>query len=345
MLQAARVEFDQPIEQKATAKHRSPGLDVAKLLAALCVICIHACRSPELAVWTNAARWAVPFFTAAAGYGCIVSYHRQPLPFRHFFVQRFKRLYLPFLVWSVAYIAFKLAKVALLPSLPCDLPGWEILWVGGAYHLWFIPFLIVVSLALYPWMLIGQCSRVGQIACCVGFAIAGLIAGQQAPSDDGNGHFLVLVAQTLPALLWGCSLAWLTLANGSLRIQSWVLLSLLAGSVGLLLWGPRGCYLENVAGLSLFMLVMPTAQPAGQGRLAESASTVLLCRCAALGQVAMGIYYCHLMILKMGEALLAKLRFEISPASDLLLVVITMALSIVVAKTMAAWQPTRWLVA
>ena len=48
------------------------------------------------------------------------------------------------------YLAFKLVKKTLAPEQPNDFGGWEMLIWGGAYHLWFLPFMLLVSLAVFP---------------------------------------------------------------------------------------------------------------------------------------------------------------------------------------------------
>jgi fucose 4-O-acetylase-like acetyltransferase len=327
------------------ATKRSLSLDAAKFLAAVFVICIHACRSPELEQFTHIARMAVPFFAAAAGYGLVRSFQNKPLTPLQFTRQRFTRLYLPFVVWSVAYVLFKLAKLALLPSQPCDLPGWEFLWLGGAYHLWFIPFLMLSSALLYPCLVFGKRSLTTTASCCVFFASTGLLVGYLAPSDDGSGHVLVLIAQALPALFWGFSLGWLTIVNNSLQLRKSWLTGLLCLSLGLLMVGPRGTYLENVTGLLLLILVVQSPSNSTVDASRRRWQARLLAVCASAGQVAMGIYFCHLMILKIGEAVLTKLKFEISPFADLALLLLTIALSTLIAQCLAVRKSTRWLVA
>jgi len=62
---------------------------------------------------------------------------------------RFLRIYVPFLVWSALYLGFKVVKSRFLPDQPNDYPGIEILWTGSFYHLWFMPFILMVSLAAF----------------------------------------------------------------------------------------------------------------------------------------------------------------------------------------------------
>ncbi len=59
------------------------------------------------------------------------------------------RIYVPFLAWSVVYLVFKGAKALLLPGEPNDFPGVEFLWLGSFYHLWFMPFMLLVTLGVF----------------------------------------------------------------------------------------------------------------------------------------------------------------------------------------------------
>ena len=62
---------------------------------------------------------------------------------------RLLRIYVPFLAWSGVYLAFKAVKVRLLPRPAERFPGIEVLWLGSFFHLWFMPFILATTLAVF----------------------------------------------------------------------------------------------------------------------------------------------------------------------------------------------------
>jgi hypothetical protein len=63
------------------------------------------------------------------------------------------------------------------------------------------------------------------------------------------------------------------------------------------------------------------------------------------GQVAMGIYFVHLLFVKTGETLAAKAFLGEFIVVDLSLFIAASILSIAVALMLSRWKSTRWLVA
>ena len=127
-----------------------PGLDLARLAAAYAIVWLHA---PHLAALDGSraiGRFAVPLFVMITILMVFESLGRNPQqrigPYAR---SRFIRLYLPFMAWNGIYIAFKLIKGRLLPGEPNAYPGVEVLWAGACWHLWFLPFILVVSLLAF----------------------------------------------------------------------------------------------------------------------------------------------------------------------------------------------------
>src|SRR5215471_2376240 len=137
-------------ESAPLVRTRLAWFDAARLVAAYSIVWIHTPRSAELAPWTVLGRFAVPFFAAAAVFFVIDGVHRQPQRgFVKYAIGRFQRIYVPFLAWSAIYLAFKVAKGALLPDQSNDFPGLSALWRGTFLHLWFMPFILVTSLVTF----------------------------------------------------------------------------------------------------------------------------------------------------------------------------------------------------
>jgi surface polysaccharide O-acyltransferase-like enzyme len=134
--------------QRAVA--RSAAVDVAKLVAAAAVVWIHVTACDESRAFLPLCRFAVPFFTCAAVYFVL---HKASLgrdsSFLDYSARRARRLYVPFLVWSFLYLAIRLVKQELTGA------GSPIVWTpalllnGTAHHLWFLPFICVVTIAAF----------------------------------------------------------------------------------------------------------------------------------------------------------------------------------------------------
>ena len=126
---------------------RLPQLDAARTIAMFGIIWIHSARSAEMVPTIAKARFAVPFFVAAAVLMILRGFYSKPdRSLIRFTKTRLHRLALPFVAWTIVYLGLKLAKRIVAPDQANDFPGWEILFLGSAYHLWFLPYLIVVSL-------------------------------------------------------------------------------------------------------------------------------------------------------------------------------------------------------
>jgi surface polysaccharide O-acyltransferase-like enzyme len=136
-------------ENGATAS-RAAAVDVAKLAAAAAVVWIHVTACEQSREFLTLCRFAVPFFTAAAAYFVLCkALCDETLSILSYSMQRARRLYLPFLIWGVLYLAVRLAKQVITGS------GSPIVWSpalllnGSTHHLWFLPFVCFLSIAAY----------------------------------------------------------------------------------------------------------------------------------------------------------------------------------------------------
>ncbi len=136
--------------KSAAINSRIAWLDFTRLAAAYSIVWLHTPRSPQLTHWTVLGRFAVPFFTAGAVFFVIDGLRRQPqCTLREYTVNRFRRIYVPFLAWSLIYLVFKAGKKLALPDEPNDFSGIEVLWTGTYWHLWFMPFILLVTLGAF----------------------------------------------------------------------------------------------------------------------------------------------------------------------------------------------------
>lgn len=274
---------------------RFVALDAARFIAACGVIWIHGCQNRATASFADLGRFAVPFFSAAAAFFLVTSLTRRPPPgITAFAWTKIRRLYFPFLVWSVIYIAFKAGGDLIRSAHQPQIPGWEFFVVGGAYHLWFIPYLLAASLAIYGLArIVGRERRWHKPAAVGSYLIGAGLAVYLSTWPIGDSTLSYMLNAT-PALLWGCALAWV-LEDAGGRVSQHKLVSLAAIAVfivcqGLLFGTGRNLFLESAAGMGLLVVGLDSARPR------------LVARLAILGEVALGIYFSHLLFLKIGEA-------------------------------------------
>jgi surface polysaccharide O-acyltransferase-like enzyme len=128
-------------------------IDALRVAAAVAVVSLHVAAEPvvfvrdrsSLAWWTgnlidSAARWCVPIFVMLSG---ALLLPRRGEPTRDFFTRRVRRLAIPLVAWSAAYICFRAWRRG-------GMPGWE--WIGDRllygrpeYHMWYV----FMTLGLY----------------------------------------------------------------------------------------------------------------------------------------------------------------------------------------------------
>lgn len=128
-------------------------IDALRVAAAVAVVFLHVAAEPVVFVkdrsspawWTgnlidSATRWCVPIFVMLSGALLLA---RRGESTRDFFTRRVRRLAIPLVAWSAAYIAFRAWRVG-------SWPRWE--WIGDRllhgrpeYHMWYV----FMTLGLY----------------------------------------------------------------------------------------------------------------------------------------------------------------------------------------------------
>jgi fucose 4-O-acetylase-like acetyltransferase len=137
-------------ENVRAATSRLAAVDVGKLAAAAAVVWIHVTACEQSRALLPLCRFAVPFFTAAAVYFVLQkACSSSNASFTAYTLQRARRLYVPFLIWGLFYLAVRLVKQLVTGS------GSPIVWSpalllnGTTHHLWFLPFVCVASIAVF----------------------------------------------------------------------------------------------------------------------------------------------------------------------------------------------------
>lgn len=333
--EAATLDTPAAVRPPRRAAVRNEALDIARLIGALAIIWIHAAANTS----TVLCRFAVPFFTCVGILFVVEKARRQPLEsWPRWSLARASRLYLPFLAWSAVYVAFKVVKKGLVPEQQNDFGGWEMLIWGGAYHLWFLPFMLLVSVAVFPIASLVRESWPARAALAVASAAATIcIACWPCPAWWPAGDSALCVWNALPAAAAGC--CWGLLARASQATGSRSRRGLCLGGV---------LFVVSMAALAALgrSILLETAAGLGLGLAAVAWPPMTFPRLlVTLGQLAYGIYCSHLLFIKIGESVANKLHVPSTPALDVTLFLTAAIASSACAWCLARWRATRWLVA
>lgn len=323
-----------------TNKSRNEAIDQGRFFAAAGVVWIHSMRTESMTMWGELGRFAVPFFVSLAILMTWQSLQRSTeIRFVDYLMQRLRRLYLPMLVWSLVYIAFKLVKSFLQPHLPNDFPGWSFLWGETAYHLWFIPFLTLVVLLLFAARPLAKVTdkTKGFVAIMLLIAAAAMacLPNIELPTQFAGVQWMW---RATPAAL-AAFVLFVLLDPRPVAYQVKPQIVRVAGMVGvsalfLAVLQPGSIILESIAGLMFLVVVL-------NEEVQWKNSTLL----STLGRISMGIYFSHLLFVKCTEIVLDKIVHDPVAWKDGAVFAISLIGAACLSYLLYRFQPTRWLVA
>jgi hypothetical protein len=316
-------------------------LDAVRIVAAVAVVWLHVPRSDTLTWTTMVCRFAVPFFAATVCFFALQSGLRSTEPFSKYARARLIKLYVPFLFWASVYLLFKGLKMIIAPEQENNFPGIEVLWTGGAYHLWFIPFALFTGLFAFA---IGQTlQRVSREHWLTAAALTMVMAAWLALDSLPSSNWLIepwnFMLDATPAAVLGMtmSILWqmrsdLWLLRGDRAASSFALL-VFALTVILLFAFGRNAAIESIAGICLLMYALST-NISWLGK-----------KMAPMGTAAMGIYFVHLLVLKVVESVTLKMQIPTNWSVDLLTFAVTLTGSFLLVRILSQFRITRWTVA
>jgi len=321
-------------------------LDAVRFLAAVGVILLHSVTLYPPNVPLGAlGRFAVPFFTMVAVALTVDGIRRKPgSSLKEYVTGRFQRIYAPFLVWTAIYLLLRNVKYQFITHEPWVWPNWSMLLSGSAHHLWFLPFILGVTLAvafLAKFMLfrLPVCgviflSIVAAVATCYLDSYYRALSVLGSEEKLGIAYFLSMVRRTLPSALLGLAFGrvWSELQGVTGRAAlAW---GGLVVAVAALAFGPTFNYCLELQILSGLGTVFFALGPWNNG---------IVRLLARWGQNAYGIYLVHVFWYLMLELVFHRLHLAIGSASIWLIVFLTVALSTASALWFSQSRRTAWM--
>jgi len=320
-------------QREPTADGRLGVLDQARIVAALGVIWIHTPETAQLQGTTVAARFAVPFFACAAGYFAATTPH---LTLGPDLLRRCRQLYLKFLAWSLVYLATRWLAGALFGMVD-DFqiqPLVDLLTGGPVYHLWFLPFAIVLS-AVTTLIRFRPALSKGLTGTLLVLTTGALFL-PRPPHGIPAAYLLALIRDHLPAGLVGVALAlWKPQRmdlGAALRPVVWPAGALTLGCLVSQLCIGRQIVVEDLFGIAIFVCAVG-ARPRGGPTIFR------------LSKATLGVYLVHALFVEgLQDVLHGVLHLPVSTAFDLGLLGVATLASFAAVDVLLRFRATRWLV-
>jgi surface polysaccharide O-acyltransferase-like enzyme len=319
-------------------------LDVCRFAAAVAVAWEHTPTSPALVGSRYFGTFAVPFFVIVSIFLMFEGQRRGPRrPLGKQAVSRLGRIVPPLVAWSVIYVLARVLKSRALHKAPL-VPGFFDFIGGSANHLWFLPFVLIVSLLLLPAARAlsgaGRAVRWALAVVCV--VAAGIVASvphydfYAAIEDQRVAFFVDRSVAASPAVFLGLAAALIYPCLPARGVRYGLLASLgLASCVACLVVGYRtgGAWVgwENAAGLGFFVFALAPWEWPG------------VARAAGLGRVAYGFYLAHMSPIQGLQVAAAWLRAPASAGADVTIYVLTVVCTLGLVYLLSRSRRTRWL--
>jgi len=138
------------------------GLDTMRVVASFGVVFLHVSGStgvPDSMEWMVRLRdFAVPFLILSSFFVLTLSLDRksekQTTDFGRFFSRRFTRIFLPLFIWTFFYLVFSIFLIPLaMGGKPLIENFSPVVFLTGYRHLWYLQFVFLGSLLVYPLVL------------------------------------------------------------------------------------------------------------------------------------------------------------------------------------------------
>ncbi|MBC7785213.1 MAG: acyltransferase [Burkholderiales bacterium] len=338
--------------EPAAAKERARLglLDGARLLAAAGIVWAHVSATESgthlYPALSPLGTFGVPFYLFIAMLFMARGLTRDPQKtFRQYFLSRLLRVYVPFLAWSAIYIVLAEAKFVLQDGHLHSQP-WSTFYAGGHQHLWFLPFLMVMTMIGAVLVRTLEHRAHLRVAVAVGCVIAGAVVcfvpepgWISLRGPDGDLEFWRFAFRALPSAFWATAFALMFATKGSLpRTRPSVaiagagifILALLA-----MHWLEPLRPLRGLAGFGLVLVaLLPAFSTARGGALEQFGS---------LGRYSYGVYLSHVVFVRI--FVLWAQRFGIEPTAWLIAMefAVVLGASLGLSIVLSRSRYTRWL--
>jgi fucose 4-O-acetylase-like acetyltransferase len=208
--------WDAPLEARAVSaarfQPRDRAFDALRLVASISIVWAHTPRSPQLQWLLPLGSFGTSFFTAASIYFMTQGLKRDPQRSVTAYAEaRIRKLYLPFVAWSVFYLLFRDACRYFVSKEPLVSVGPMTLLSGGQTHLWFLPFILISSLAAFPIVRAALRSAARARFLAISCALTGLMLALVRPPhfapELDTSNFYRCAWFALPSVFWGIAIA------------------------------------------------------------------------------------------------------------------------------------------
>jgi len=316
-----------------------------KLLAAAAVVWIHVSNCEESQRYLALCRFAVPFFTCAAVYFVLhKAFAARAASWAAYCTQRAQRLYVPFLIWAVLYLIVRWTKHATMEDGSPIVLTPAVLLNGTAHHLWFLPFICVVSVSAFALgRVLAHTPRargrwLGVILPIAGTAVALLpdpveIRAVEAPISYFADHAL----DTLPSVFFGAGVFFLVRNSAAASERGFsrpgVRAIALLVAFTCIAWEFRHgghAVAPHVAGAALLFVAMTQPNRPWFTPVREWSN------------VAFAIYLIHVLFVEALQFVQNRFGGVMSPAADLSVWALALVASALTAKFMVRTRALRW---
>jgi len=287
-------------------------------------------------------RFAVPFYLFASLYFQSLSLRRNAdRSLGSYIAGRVRRLYFPFLAWSAIYLVAHDIKRAMFGHGPMPVRV-DVLLTGTEYHLWFLPFLLAVSIlfaviyrtllarnASLRWMLIPALIIVGILFTTM--PLPGKAIDEFADLNNVYSHWW----RASSAACWAMAFAWLTTLGPVVYSVGPIIA---ASGLALLI---TCSFKQVVDGIQ----IIPRSLTGLGAMLAALAPWrgPLVSRLARYGRYGYGVYLCHVLIVEPAHIVIAKLHVQPNVWSDLTTFVLAFAGAMILVNLFARSPKLKWL--
>jgi surface polysaccharide O-acyltransferase-like enzyme len=263
------------------------------------------------------------------------------MPLHLYLLRRIKRLYLPMLAWTFIYLLTRDIKHHFFTHLEPVRWNPSLLLTGSAHHLWFLPMLMIVTVAAA--ILNHACVRRPRLRnlVIIGSAIVGTYLSVCPRPDwlnyafDNEGYFFSQCWRALPSVFLGLAMAWwLALTrDGSLFTPA-------VGFAGILVT----CAMVSDQTLHGYSRLERTMSGMGWLMVALTAwSAPWVPVLARLGRHAYGIYLVHVLVIETIQAIAHHAGYGSSVELDVFTMTSTFLLSSAIAISLSRMPYLRWL--